>query len=155
MPGDPYQPPVVHPEPSLEECADDTPPPPVVVEHLRCTRPWVKFCSLAGFITSAFTLVIAFLAIRRMADHTPLPEMILIGGIFTVLAALIVIPSLWLSRYEKSITHLLISERMEDLELAISHQRAFWKQTAIMILTVLIIYLVTISISVLALLSSK
>ena len=72
-----------------------------------------------------------------------------------MLAILFFIPSLWLSRYEKSITRLTVSHRIEDLELAIAHQRAFWKQMAMMILVMLVIYLITIAISAVVLLSSR
>lgn len=152
MTSDPYEPPGVDPDP---ECTDDTPVPPIVLEHLRCTRPWVKFCSLAGYITSGFLILIAFITLRSVTTRFPLHTVFLASGFFLVLAILFIIPSLWLSRYEKSITRLTVSNRIEDLEMAISYQRAFWKQMGIMILLMLIIYLITIAFSAIALLSNR
>jgi len=152
MTSDPYEPPTVDPDP---DCEDHTPPPPVVVEHLHQTRPWVKFCSLAGYITSGFLILIAILTLRGMLGRFSIQSMILLGGFYLVLAILFIIPSLWLSRYEKAITRLEISNRLEDLEQAIAHQRAFWRQMAIMILLMLVIYLITIAFSAIVLLSSR
>ena len=155
MSSDPYDPPTVDPERYHTSHTDKSPAPPVVVEHLRCTRPWVKFCSLAGYISSGFLILIAILTLRGMVAKFSFPYVLLLGGFYLVLAILFFIPSLWLSRYEKSITRLTVSHRIEDLELAIAHQRAFWKQMAMMILVMLVIYLITIAISAVVLLSSR
>jgi len=155
---DPYKPPQEVPLPDTwTDSAPQIPgeAPALVVEHLRCTRPWVKFCSLAGYITSGFILLIAAITIRKMLGHFPLPTIILLGAFYIVLAVLFVIPSLRLSRYERSITHLVVSQRIEDLEQALAHQRVFWKQMGIMILILMIIYLITIALSAIALLSGK
>ncbi len=152
MPSDPYETPSVDPDP---DCGDHSDAPPVVVEHLRRTRPWVKFCSLAGYITSGFLILIAVFTLRGMLDKYSLPTLILLGSFYLILAILFLIPSLWLSRYEKSITRLDVSNRLEDLEQAIAHQRAFWRQMAIMILLILVIYLITIAFSAVVLLSSR
>ncbi|MBK1829654.1 hypothetical protein JIN77_02865 [Verrucomicrobiaceae bacterium R5-34] len=155
---DPYRPPLESPE--IEEWHDSAPQQPgeapaLVVEHLRHTRPWVKFCSLAGYITAGFILIIAAMTARKMLGSFPLLSIILLASFYLVLAVLFIIPSLRLSRYERSITRLNISHRIEDLEQAIAHQRTFWTQMGIMILIMLILYLVTIGISAIVLLSGK
>ncbi|MGB0993280.1 MAG: hypothetical protein ACPG32_12545 [Akkermansiaceae bacterium] len=127
----------------------------VVIEHLRCTRPWVKFCSLAGFITALFILVVAAITVMKMLNHYPPMKCYLLGAFYIVLAVLFTLPSLLLSKYERTITRLLISERTEDLEQAISHQRTFWKQMGLIILIILILFLVTISLSAIVLLTEK
>lgn len=155
---DPYRPPQELP---VTDAWNDSSPqlpgeaPALTVEHLRRTRPWVKFCSLAGYITSGFILLIAAITIRKMLGNFPLLTIILLGSFYLVLAVLFVIPSLRLSRYERSITHLEVSQRIEDLEQALADQCTFWKQMGIMILILMIIYLITIAISALALLSGK
>jgi len=129
--------------------------PNIVTEHLRCTRPWVKFCSLAGYITSGFILIIAAVTIRKMLGHFSLTHIALLGSFYLILAVLFIIPSLRLSKYERSITHLMISNRIEDLEQAIAHQRIFWRQMGIMILIMLVLYLLTVALSAIVLLSDK
>ena len=150
MSSDPYQPPTVDPDPDY---TDDTLVPPIVMEHLRGTRPWVRFCSLAGYVTAGFFIIVALLTLRAMMGKFPFSYIILLGTFYLTLALLFSIPSLWLSRYEKSITRLTVSHHIEDLEQALAHQRSFWKQMAIMILIMLIIYLITIVFSAITLLS--
>lgn len=152
MSNDPYEPPAVDPDPDIQGTIDA---PPIVVEHLRCTRPWVKFCSLAGYITSGFLILIAAVTVRGMMGRYSMLAMILIGSFYLILAILFTIPSMRLSRYEKSITLLEVSHRLDDLEQAIAHQRAFWRQMAIMILLMLVIYLITIGFSAIVILSSR
>lgn len=79
----------------------------------------------------------------------------MLGVFYLILAGLFIIPSLRLSKYERSITRLVISNRIEDLEQAIAHQRTFWKQMGIMILIMLVLYLITIALSAIILLSGK
>ena len=129
--------------------------PELVTEHLRCTRPWVKFCSLAGYITAGFILVIAAFTIRQMLGYFSLLNIVLLGSFYLILAILFMIPSLRLSRYERAITRLIISNRIEDLEQAIAHQRVFWRQMGIMILIMMVLYLLTTALSAMVLLSDK
>ena len=129
--------------------------PPVVVEHLRGTRPWVKFCSLSGYITALFIIVIDVITIRQMLGYFQNYQIVLLGIFYLILASLFVIPSARLSKYEKSITRLTVSNRIEDLEQAIAHQRAFWKQMGIMILITMTLYLFSIGFSAVILLSGK
>lgn len=123
--------------------------PPLVIEHLKRTRPWAQFCSIAGYVTSLFLLVIASIMVYHMAEQIPPIHTLLLAGFYLILAVLFLIPSRYLSRYEKSITHLSVSHELTDLEQALADQQAFWKQIAIMILFILTIYLITISYSVL------
>jgi len=156
MSTDPYEPPAVNPDSLLDSLQDQqTQVPLLVVEHLRCTRPWVKFCSLAGYITSVFLIIIAVFTLRSMIGKWPMSQTMLLGGFYLILALLFIIPSLYLSRYEKSITHLTVSMRIEDLEQALADQRSFWKQMAMMILLLLVLYLLTIAYSAIVLLSGR
>lgn len=129
--------------------------PPVVLEHLRGTRPWVKFCSLSGYIAALFIVVIDIIIVRKMLGQYPIHQTIMMAVFYFVLAGLFVIPSLRLSQYERAITRLTVSQRIEDLEQATAHQRAFWKQMGIMILIILVLYLATVAFSAIVLLSSR
>ena len=158
MSEDPYispQAPPISENWSEQENAEVSEAPSIVVEHLRCTRPWVKFCSLAGYVTSTFILVIAMITIQKLSGVIPPIYLLLLGAFYLILAVLFSIPSLRLSKYERSILRLVVTSRTEDLELAIAHQRVFWKQMAIMILMILVLYLITIALSAIMLLSGK
>lgn len=156
MPTDPYQTPAAIPEIEISTRAtDQTTVPPLVAEHLRATRPWVKFCSIAGYVTSGFFILIALFTMRGLIGAPTISQPLLLGVFYLILAALFIIPSRALSRYEKSITHLNISHHIEDLEQALADQRAFWKHSAIMILLILVIYLLSIAFSAIVLLSGR
>lgn len=155
VPENPYETPAADAGPPVCGADGQRDAPPVVVEHLRCTRPWVKFCSLSGYITALFVIVIDIITVRKMLGRFPDHQTALLGVFYLVLAVLFVIPALRLSRYEKSITRLTVSNRIEDLEQAVAHQRAFWKQMGIMILITMVLYLVTIGLSAVILLSGR
>lgn len=163
VPIDPYQTPTANQAPRDDsaagiiekEAAAQTAVAPLVAEHLRGTRPWVKFCSIAGYVTSGFLVLIALFTLRGLIGSPQLLKPILFSGFYVILALLFIIPSRSLSRYEKSITHLNISHQIEDLEQALADQRTFWKHTAIMIILLLIIYLLSIAFSAIVLLSGR
>ena len=148
---DPYEAPETDPE--LNSSETETVP-IVVLEHLRGTRPWVKFCSITGFVCSFFLIVIAITTLRFTPTQLTSFQTYLVGGFYITLALLFTIPSIRLSHYEKSITRLTMTHHMEDLEIAISHQRAFWKQMALMIFLILLLYLGTITFSTISLIKS-
>ena len=155
---DPYSSPETPPIVDSWEEKSPTKPgmsPPLVTEHLRGTRPWVKFCSLAGYITAGFTLVIAAITMQVAMHKLSALQLGLLASFYIILAILFIIPSLRLSRYERSITRLMVSERLEDLEQAIAHQRIFWRQMGIMILIIMCLYLLTIIVSAILLLANK
>ena len=99
--------------------------------------------------------MVDLIVIRKMHPHYPYHQTLLFAVFYLVLAILFIIPSLRLSKYEKSITRLSVSNRIEDLEQAIAHQRTFWKQMGVMILILLTLYLVTIALSAIILLTGK
>ena len=140
----PYEPPQADPETPFE---DSTPVSDVLVEHLRKTRPWVKFCSIVGIVMSFFLLIIALLTLLYTPQIIAETQVYLLSGFYFTLAALFVIPSIKLSHYEKAITRLLITKSGEDIEIAIAHQMIFWKQVALMIFLIFIIYLITVTFS--------
>ena len=155
MTGDPYDPPAADPTPASASDPTGTPgAPPVVVEHLVHTRPWVKFCSLAGYVASVFFIAIGCFSLLGMMRQSSLLDKLLLGGSYMIMAILFFIPSIWLSVYAKSITRLQLSNRIEDLEQAIAYQRSFWRQIALMILIILSIYVVSIAFAAIVLLSS-
>ena len=155
MTENPYETPHTETTAEVHDGTEKNQVPPVVLEHLRGTRPWVKFCSLSGYITALFIITVDFIVVSKMHPHYPQHQTILLAVFYLVLAILFIIPSLRLSKYEKSITRLSVSNRIEDLEQAIAHQRTFWKQMGIMILILLVLYLVTIAMSAIVLLTGK
>ena len=149
---DPYVTPQENPELQDTEIAVA---PFVVVEHLRHTRKWVKFCSIMGFTTSVTLVSVCATLLFYMPNKLPYPYTYLLGAFYFILSILFFMPSVKLSQYEKAITKLTITRNMEDLEFAIAHQRLFWKQIAIMIFLIMAIYVSTITISTLVIAYSE
>lgn len=141
MPNNPYTSPSVNPELDDQELKTA---PPILVEHLRHTRPWVKFCSLVGLVNASALACIGLFILVVTFKNVAIQNNYLLVAFYIILSILFLIPSIGLSRYEKAITRLVITQELTDLEVALFHQRAFWKNIAIMILIIMIIYLVTI-----------
>lgn len=140
---DPYETPIV--DPVIDSHTDDLAP-ELVIEHLRKMRPWVNFCSIMGYITSFFLIIIAVISLMLSPNRLQAPHSYLFGLFYLILAILFIIPSIRLSQFERAITKLSITKNLEDLEIATAHQGAFWKQAGIMVAVILFIYLVTIAI---------
>lgn len=113
-----------------------------VIDALAATRPWVRLCSVLGFIGSGF-MILAALAImaggafgamstRDAAPFAGFP--IIIGFIYLLMSLFYLIPSIKLWQYGSAIVRLMSSNAVADLEAALDQQRGFWKFVGIMVL---------------------
>jgi hypothetical protein len=119
---------------------------PATLQALAGTKPWVRLCSILGFI-GAGMMILAGLAVmatgvfggmgsRQSAAMTGLP--LVAAGIFYLLMALLYLfPSLKLWQYGSSIVRLMSSGSNADLEAALDQQRGFWKFVGIMMVILL------------------
>ena len=126
------------------------------LEALRGTKPWVRFCSVIGFIGSGF-MVLGGIAMFATTALTPTlasgggstasfqgPMMMVLALFYLLLAAFYIYPSLKLWQYGSHIEALLASGSSADLASALHCQRAFWKYVGIMIITIFSLYLLAI-----------
>jgi hypothetical protein len=128
---------------------------PLILEHLRLTRPWVKLVAILGFIGSAFLLIAALVmmvfgsAIGLMGPQSadnPLSAAfgagfgVGIGLVYILLAFLYIAPSLYLLRYARAIQALLANPQVPTLEEALGHQKSFWRFVGICTAVILILY---------------
>ena len=113
-----------------------------VIDALAATRPWVRLCSVLGFIGAGF-MILAALAIMvtgtvgalSSRDAVPFAGFpIIIGFFYLVMAALYLVPSLKLWKYGSAIVRLMSSNAVADLEAALDQQRGFWKFVGIMMI---------------------
>jgi magnesium-transporting ATPase (P-type) len=116
---------------------------PGVLQALAATKPWVRLCSIMGFIGAGFMILAGLLMMAGGAAATLNPSrgaaglagMPVIAGVFYILfAALYLIPSIKLWRYGTAILRLISSNSPADLENALEQQRGFWKFVGIMML---------------------
>ena len=112
-----------------------------VIRALNGTRPWVRLCSILGFIGAGFMIIAGLImiaggAIGGMSRSAPagLGWFQTIGGIFyIVLSLMYLFPALKLWKYGTAILSLMSSQSAVDLERALEEQRGFWKFVGIMV----------------------
>ena len=132
-------------------------PPPsavtaTVLDHLRGTKPWVRFISVLGFICAALLVLVGLfmMAIGGMGSAIPGMEKlgkgfgVLLGGLYFLAALVYVFFSIPLYRYASAIQSMVQSRSTGALEQALAHQRSFWRRVGITTLVLLCIYVAAI-----------
>ncbi len=115
---------------------------PGCLRALADTRPWVRFCSVLGFISSGFMLlfgvVLMFGGAVTMAGSGNAAAFagmnMVMGIIYFLFAGVYLIPSIKLWKYGTAIVRLIGSGMEADLEEALHQQRGFWKFVGIMVI---------------------
>ena len=115
---------------------------PLMIEHLRATRPWVKFLSIMMFISVGLCFLGGLL--MMIASSSPVMRGAglgpLIGLVYWVMGGLYLAPAVFLYRYASSIQDLLQGGGDIAMESALESQKSFWRFMGIMTLVVLCIY---------------
>lgn len=127
---------------------------PGVIQALAATKPWVRLCSVIGFIMTGFIVIAALMMFLfggsmllggNGAEGLPFAGFpAVIGVIYLASAFFYFFPSLKLWQYGSSILRLMSSQSPHDLESALDSQRSFWKFVGILILVAIALYLVMI-----------
>ncbi|WP_394844261.1 hypothetical protein LZC95_45310 [Pendulispora brunnea] len=119
----------------------------LALESLRQTRPWVLVISILMFIGAGFMLLagIGMLVAGAFVPESPSgPKapiaMSYLGLFYLPLAVLYVFPAFKLSKYAGSISRLVASRSLSDLELSLGHQKSFWKFCGIAALLMIVVY---------------
>lgn len=115
---------------------------PLMVDHLRATRPWVMLISIVMFIAAGF-MVLAGLAMMFM----PSPQGMggfgfgpVVGIIYLLMSALYIAPAYLLLKYASSIKDLLNGGGDVAMENALGSQKSFWRYSGIVTLILIVIY---------------
>jgi hypothetical protein len=119
---------------------------PQVVEALAGTKPWVRLCSVIGFIGAGFMILGGIVmmiggavGLSQFSKSSGAPTAMfgVLGAVYIVMAFLYIYPSVKLWSYGSRIVSLMSSRSEPDLIAALHEQRAFWKFVGIMICIVL------------------
>jgi hypothetical protein len=128
---------------------------PQVIQVLQNTKPWVRLCSVIGFICTGFLLLFALVMLFGGAvmttQNAAMPFagfQFILGFIYAAMGILYLFPSIKLWRYGSAILRLLSTRSNADLVDALDQQRSFWKFVGIMILITLALYAVGIVIGI-------
>lgn len=114
-----------------------------MLDHLKATKPWVRFMSILMFICTAFMfiagllLMISFSMPAGMSGAAFGP---IIGIIYWVMGLLYIAPGIFLFKFASSIDDLLKGGGDVALEMALGSQKSFWRFTGIVSLVVICLY---------------
>lgn len=114
---------------------------PLMIEHLRATKPWVRFMSIMMFISVGFMflagLVLMFMPLPAAGR---MPGMGAIGILYFVLGGLYLAPAYFLHQFASAIQNLLQGGGDVAMETALGSQKSFWRFVGILTLVIICIY---------------
>jgi hypothetical protein len=120
-----------------------------VLKPLSDTKPWVRLCSILGFILTFFSVIggigvmFAGSAMDGATAGMPVPMSVL-GVFYLVFAFFYFMPSLYLFKYASAIASAEVSHSSEDIATAVGYQKSFWKFVGIIALIITVIMVVGI-----------
>jgi len=117
-----------------------------VAAILQNTQPWVRFCSILGFV-SAGAMVLIGLAAGTVGIVTGNFETASMIVVYPLLGALYIVPSLYLLRYADGIRRFGRSSSQRDLVTALDAQRSVWKFIGVLSLVSLAIMVIGLTIA--------
>jgi hypothetical protein len=124
----------------------------VAIRALQQTKPWVRFIGIMTFIGAGFMvlggigMLIAGAFAARGGPSSVIP--VWLGAVYIVMAFVYIIPGILLNRYASGIANLMRSQRMSDVEHALTAQKSFWRFSGIALIVVMCLYFVFIAIMV-------
>lgn len=117
---------------------------PLMIEHLRATKPWVRFMSVILFISVAFIFLGAVIILLVPTSMGGSGLSALIAIVYVALGALYLFPAYFLHQYASSIRSLEQGGGDVAMEEALRNQKSFWRFVGILTLVVICIYLIVI-----------
>jgi hypothetical protein len=118
---------------------------PLMIDHLRATKPWVRFISILMFISVGF-MFLGGLAMMFLGAMSSAPGMQgnafgpMIGIIYFIFGGLYLAPAYFLHQYASSIGDFLKGGGDSAMETALGSQKSFWRFIGILMLVIFCIY---------------
>lgn len=115
-----------------------------VLQPLSATKSWVRLCSVLGFISTFFVILMGIIfmmggsAMEGPATAGMPVPIASLGIIYLVMGAFYFMPSLYLSKYASAISAAEASHSVSDISNAITYQKSFWKFVGIVALIMLV-----------------
>jgi hypothetical protein len=127
---------------------------PLMVDHLRNARPWIRFLSVMCFVGAGFMILAAGLmflggmvGLAASKSRTPGSEALVgpIGGVFYFLmSGVYVLPGVLMHRIANAIDGFVTMPSSSSLEDALDKNRSYWKVCGIMALITIAFMMLTI-----------
>lgn len=131
---------------------------PVMIEHLRATKPWVRFVSIVMFIMVG----IIFLAGLMIIVSSSAPVGMrggafgpLLGIFYWLMGGLYLPPAVFLYRFASYIDDLLKGGGDVAMEMALASQKSFWRFSGIVTLIVFCIYALIFGVAIIGVFSMR
>ena len=113
-----------------------------ILAPLEASKLWVRICSVVGFIMTVFIVLAGLGLLAAGSAATGMPFGAAIGLIYMVMGVLYFVPSWYLHKYAGAISQAQASHNMEDICVALNHQKSFWKFVGIMMLLMIVVMLI-------------
>lgn len=114
---------------------------PIMIEHLRGTKPWVRFVSVVMFILAGLIflggLAMMLIPSSGMGGYGLGP---LIGILYILMGGLYLAPAFFLHQFASSIGDFLNGGGDSAMENALGSQKSFWRFVGILTLIVIGLY---------------
>jgi hypothetical protein len=117
---------------------------PLMIEHLRATKPWVRLMSIILFISVALILLGAVIILLVPTSMGGSSFSLLIAVVYLAMGALYLFPAYFLHQYASSIRNLEQGGGDVAMEEALRNQKSFWRFVGIMTLVVICIYAIVL-----------
>jgi hypothetical protein len=105
-----------------------------MLDHLRTTRPWVRFFAVLGFIAVGFMGLggLGLLVASVVLPGTERFAMMGLGVLYLLLIAVYLLPILKLNNFANALDRVFSSGGVDSVEEALRRQAAFWKTAGIL-----------------------
>lgn len=114
---------------------------PLMIEHLRGTKPWVRFISIVLFISSALIFLGGFAMIFLGSSSRIYGGFgAIIGVVYILFGILYLAPAYFLHQYASSINDFLQGGGDSAMENALGNQKSFWRFSGILTLVIICLY---------------
>ena len=115
---------------------------PLMVEHLRATKPWVRFISIIMFISVGLMFLggLMMMLMSSSMGRSGFGFGPIVGIIYIIMGALYLAPAYFLHQYASSIGDFLQGGGDSAMETALGSQKSFWRFIGILTLVVICIY---------------
>ena len=118
---------------------------PLMIEHLRATKPWVRFMSIILFISVALIFLVAVVILLVPMGMGGGGVSALIAIVYLAMGALYIVPAYFLHQYASSIRSLEQGGGDVAMEEALGNQKSFWRFVGITTLVMICIYAIVIA----------
>lgn len=135
-----------------EQCAYPPPLTETAASYLKDSGPWMSFLGIVSFISYGIMLVSGIVMVALGANTPHLPNSLIVGFLYIVLAVVCFFPARFLFLAGSKLRALKMDNSADVLEAALRNNSAYWKFSGIFVIVCLAFAVLAIIVIVIALL---